>query len=143
MKRRTTPTVRVNIEIDVSEVEKIDFLFKQDRCLGQWPWHLNKFIKEVTMITRIKTNGDINRYCGLSTDTKPTTDVPNGSTFYEIDTSDLYMYDLENGTWVKQARGCGESPSLKNVETYVLDFSNDEIVLTAGVLSTSGEYITT
>lgn len=30
MKRRTTPTVRVNIDIDVSEVAKIDFLFKQD-----------------------------------------------------------------------------------------------------------------
>lgn len=84
---------------------------------------------------------------GLSTDTKPTTDVPNGSTFYEIDTSDLYMYDLENDTWVKQARGGGGdgggSPSLKNVEIYVLDFSHDEIVLTAGALSTFGEYITT
>ena len=43
-------------------------------------------------------------YVGLSTDTKPTNGVPNGSTFIEIDTGDVYFYDAtENGAgWVKQ-----------------------------------------
>lgn len=40
---------------------------------------------------------------GLSTDDKPTTindeDVPNGSTFIEMNTGKLYMYDLTNTTW--------------------------------------------
>jgi hypothetical protein len=40
---------------------------------------------------------------GLSTDEKPTTIkgavVDNGSTFIEIDTGKLYMYDLEHQTW--------------------------------------------
>lgn len=47
------------------------------------------------------------RLYGLSTDTKPveSTDrmpLVNGSTFYEIDTKFLYMWDQENSTWVKQ-----------------------------------------
>lgn len=40
---------------------------------------------------------------GLSTDEKPTTinnsEIGNGSTFIEIDTGDLYMYDGESQTW--------------------------------------------
>lgn len=40
---------------------------------------------------------------GLSTDEKPTElndkKIDNGSTFIEIDTGKLYMYDLENETW--------------------------------------------
>jgi hypothetical protein len=36
---------------------------------------------------------------GLSTDTKPTTSVANGTTFIEIDTGKIYMYDLENKEW--------------------------------------------
>lgn len=44
---------------------------------------------------------------GRSTDTKPTETylgmtVGNGSTFYEINTGDLYMYDLDAGEWVEQ-----------------------------------------
>ena len=35
---------------------------------------------------------------GLSTDTKPT-GAPNGSTFMEIDTGDVYCYDAENNVW--------------------------------------------
>ena len=38
----------------------------------------------------------------LSTDTKPTEHIQNGSTLYEMDTKDLYMYDEENNTWRKQ-----------------------------------------
>jgi len=35
----------------------------------------------------------INRYQGLSGDTKPTTGVPVGSTFYEVDTGDWFVWD--------------------------------------------------
>ena len=38
---------------------------------------------------------------GLSTDTKPT-NVGNASTFYEMDTSTLYMFDAENQVWLAQ-----------------------------------------
>lgn len=45
---------------------------------------------------------------GLSSDTKPTETykgytIKNGSTFYEIDSTELYMYDEENSQWIKQA----------------------------------------
>lgn len=40
---------------------------------------------------------------GLSTDTKPTVEdigeLSNGSTFIEIDTGKIYMFDLENSEW--------------------------------------------
>lgn len=36
---------------------------------------------------------------GLSTDAKPTTGIANGSTFIEMDTSTLYFFDEEAGTW--------------------------------------------
>lgn len=35
----------------------------------------------------------------LSTDTKPTDGIMNGSKLLEIDTSTLYIYDQENGEW--------------------------------------------
>jgi len=38
---------------------------------------------------------------GLSTDTKPL-DVPNGSSFYEMDTKKVYMFDAENVVWLEQ-----------------------------------------
>ena len=38
-------------------------------------------------------------YIGLSTESKPTSDV-DGSTYLEVDTSDLYIY--YKGTWYKQ-----------------------------------------
>lgn len=41
----------------------------------------------------------IKRFIGLSSDTKPTTDVPPGSTFYEYDTGVMYLcYDGTNWT---------------------------------------------
>lgn len=36
--------------------------------------------------------GAINRYLGVSADTKPASDIP-GSTFLELDTKNLYVYD--------------------------------------------------
>lgn len=38
-------------------------------------------------------------YYGLSTDTKPTDGVGNGSAFLEMDTGKIYFYDVENTTW--------------------------------------------
>lgn len=36
---------------------------------------------------------------GLSTEDKPTTNIPNGSTYTEIDTGKLYMFDAEGQQW--------------------------------------------
>lgn len=38
---------------------------------------------------------------GLSTDTKPM-DVGNASTFYEMDTKTLWMFDAQNKVWLAQ-----------------------------------------
>lgn len=38
---------------------------------------------------------------GLSTDTKPTTRLCQGSIFIEIDTSDVYWFNEASSTWVK------------------------------------------
>ena len=44
---------------------------------------------------------------GKSTDTKPThywngQAIPNASTFYEIDTGNIYMYDADTKAWIAQ-----------------------------------------
>lgn len=36
---------------------------------------------------------------GLSGDTKPTDDIPNGSTYLEMDTGNVYVFDKENERW--------------------------------------------
>lgn len=36
---------------------------------------------------------------GLSTDTKPTENIGNGTIFIEIDTKIIYFYDEQNQTW--------------------------------------------
>lgn len=45
----------------------------------------------------------LGEFRGLSTDTKPSTydsqKIENGSLFIEIDTGNVYMYDLENHEW--------------------------------------------
>lgn len=60
------------------------------------------------MITIYRKNGAINNkqeveLRGLSTDEKPTRingeEISNGTTFIEIDTGNIYMYDLENEEW--------------------------------------------
>jgi len=38
---------------------------------------------------------------GLSTDTKPTENVGNGSLFFEMDTSKWYMFDASANTWME------------------------------------------
>ena len=56
------------------------------------------------MVTNNKTiyagdNKVLAEAAGLSTDAKPTTGIANGSTFIEMDTSTLYFFDEEAGTW--------------------------------------------
>ena len=46
--------------------------------------------------------GMINEYFGKSTDTKPITNEPNGSFFYEMDTHDVYAFDADTQTWEYQ-----------------------------------------
>lgn len=58
------------------------------------------------MVTLDKVGGQFTTNCaefkGLSTDTKPTDNVPNGSTFYEMNTGKIFMFDEENETWIEQ-----------------------------------------
>ena len=51
------------------------------------------------MITKVKTAEKPAAYYGLSTDTKPTDGIDNGSRFIEMDTGKVYMYDAESGQW--------------------------------------------
>lgn len=46
-------------------------------------------------------NNSIQTIMGLSTDTKPTDGIINGSMFIEMDTSKIYFYDLENEQWLE------------------------------------------
>ena len=50
-------------------------------------------------INSLKPVGD--GYC-LSTDSKPTETVGNGSCLTEIDTGDVYLFNEAGATWVKQ-----------------------------------------
>lgn len=50
------------------------------------------------------TNSGTNIWHGIckSTDEKPVDGVPNGSDLYEMDTGDVYMFDAETRSWLKQ-----------------------------------------
>lgn len=43
----------------------------------------------------------ISIYYGLSTDSKPTEGVGNGSAFIEMDTSKVYFFDAGNAEWLE------------------------------------------
>lgn len=65
-------------------------------------------------LERADIEGDgkfLTEFRGLHEDDKPTSidggTIENGSTYTEIDTGDVYMYDLENTTWYKVASGNG------------------------------------
>lgn len=51
-------------------------------------------------------NGEF-RMVGLSTDTKPTDDVPNGAAFIEMDTDKSYLFDAEGVTYYEVVSGGG------------------------------------
>lgn len=46
-------------------------------------------------------------FYGLSTDTKPTDNIVNGSVFIEMDTSTMYFFDQENAEWHEWGAGSG------------------------------------
>lgn len=41
----------------------------------------------------------VSEFIGLSTEVKPDSNVENGSTFYCMDTQQLYMYDEQGQQW--------------------------------------------
>jgi hypothetical protein len=53
------------------------------------------------MVTE-STKDSCHVYYGRSTDKKPMKYVGNGSQYYEIDTSKLYLFDEENQRWLLQ-----------------------------------------
>lgn len=50
---------------------------------------------------RTITGDNVREYTGLSTDTKPTEDVWGGSTFLEVDTKKIYIFNEDTSTWVE------------------------------------------
>lgn len=52
-------------------------------------------------------SGWVNLIHCLSTDTKPTAAIVNGSTAVEIDTGKVYRYDAQNLAWHEQPTGSG------------------------------------
>jgi len=58
-------------------------------------------VTSVTNVQKTKNGHDYTYYefTGLSTDTKPTTGVFNGSTFIEMDTSKVFMFDGTTMQW--------------------------------------------
>lgn len=87
------------------------------------------------MIT-INTLYTIQIYQGLSTDTKPADNVPNGSIFIEMDTAKKYRFDKENEIWLDydnpQPEGGDEmfivTITASGGEDYVADKSFEEIL---------------
>ena len=77
---------------------------------------------------------------GLSTDAKPVAEykgilIRNGSTFIEIDTGKVYMYDEEGGKWSAQAGGSGKTSSGSMDLSAALDAAIASQVNNARVLS--------
>lgn len=58
------------------------------------------------MITWV-TGDNVQQIRGLSTDTKPTDSslkegiIPNGTVFFEMDTSKVYMFDYDSQSWIE------------------------------------------
>ena len=52
------------------------------------------------MITKFTVSESTTMF-GLSTDTKPTTGVVNGSAFIEMDTSTIYFFDAAGDQWLE------------------------------------------
>ena len=70
-------------------------------------WSTLRFNNMITIFRKydVSTSGNERELelIGLSTDTKPITldgkDIANGTTFIEIDTGKIYLYDAENEQW--------------------------------------------
>lgn len=60
-------------------------------------------VTSVTNVQVTKTRHDFvySEYSGLSTDSKPTTGVFNGSTFLEMDTGRVFVFDATTLNWIE------------------------------------------
>lgn len=58
----------------------------------------------ITTYSSYSSNGRTCDMYGLSTDEKPL-NVTNASTFYEMDTATIYMFDEQNKVWLPQNGG--------------------------------------
>lgn len=58
------------------------------------------------MVTVNKVGGHNNlkqaEFYGLSTDEKPVDNIPNASTFYEMDNKKVFLFDKQNKRWIEQ-----------------------------------------
>lgn len=82
---------------------------------------------------------------GLSTDEKPIQwfkgkCIPNGSTFQEIDTTQIYMYDTEKDEWFYQKNYNNDMGSLK-ISTIKTDDGFLTITYADGTTFCAGKYI--
>lgn len=85
----------------------------------------------VTFTKRYETFTVGKVYCDgdcLSTDTKPTNGIANGSKLYEMDTGKRYMFDEENSTWIQVSTGedggsSGSGGAMLTMITYDTDHS--------------------
>ena len=63
-----------------------------------------------------------NKLTGLAEDTKPTSNIIDGSTFFVTDTEDLFMYDLGTTSWkVVSGNTITETLSNKTLTSPVLN----------------------
>ena len=58
-------------------------------------------------VTAYDENGALFKFKGLSTNTKPTVShdgqpIANASTFFEMDTQEVYFYDGDTNDWLPQ-----------------------------------------
>ena len=54
-----------------------------------------------TDLQNIEPGHNYKEFSGKSTDVKPTDGLATGSTFFEIDTLDVYFWDEDTGSWLK------------------------------------------
>ena len=65
------------------------------------------------MVTAVKTQkfradgAQMVELYGLSVDTKPTRDIVNGSSFVEMNTGKIFLFDEENAQWLEFGGGGG------------------------------------
>lgn len=70
----------------------------------------------------VKTLGNVYELRGLSTDTKPTEKIGNGSLFIEMDTSKIYYFEGTAKAWAEFGSGDIPTPPGPTPEEYTLNF---------------------
>jgi hypothetical protein len=63
--------------------------------------HIKEEMKMITENSTYANDRCVHDYIGLSTDEKPLV-CANASTFYEMDTKKLFMFDAQNKVWLEQ-----------------------------------------